>query len=235
MVFERGVVVAALSDEVRALEGVLVGLSEGDVVRATRCEPWDVAALAVHTVGALHRVTVSLVGEPPGPGAELVSAVGYYAPDVRFSVEVNQDRVRSAVVAAGRRANAREPGRVLRGVWRDLEPRLAREPLDRVLMTRHGDPMSLTDFLVTRVVELVLHGWDLADALGQEPWTSGRGLDLVWEVLFGAADREALERVLPGAGGCGASRAIRVVTGRSVERVEPALLASVGVRALALG
>ena len=237
VVFGREAVVAALSDEVTALEEVLLGVSEQEMVRPTRCAPWDVAALAVHTVGALHRVVVSLDEESPEPGCEPVSAVGYYAPDVRFSVPVNEDRVRSAMRAAERRANAREPGRVLRRTWRVLAPRLERESEGRMVMTRHGDPMSLTDFLVTRVVELVLHGLDLADALGREPWASERGAALVWEVLFGAADRETLERVLPGAsgGGAGALAAVRVVTGRAPVRVEREVLEGVGVRALALG
>ena len=237
MVFERGAVVAALSDEVAVLAEVLSGVSEQDVVRPTRCAPWDVAALAVHTVGALHRVMVALEEEPPEPGREPVSAVEYYAPDVRFSVPVNEDRIRSAMRAAERRADAREAGRVLRRTWRALEPRLEREPKDRMVMTRHGDSMSLTDFLVTRVVESVLHGLDLADALGREPWASERGAALVWEVLFGAADRETLERVLPGAsgGGAGALAAVRVVTGRALVRVGREVLEGVGVRALALG
>ncbi|GAB3717078.1 maleylpyruvate isomerase N-terminal domain-containing protein [Nocardiopsis nanhaiensis] len=233
--FGRGVVVGALSDEVSALAGVLLGLSEEEAVLPTRCVPWDVASLAVHTVGALHQVDVSLDGVLPEPGRSFVSPVGYYTPDVRFSAEVNAEWVEGAVAAAGRRADAGEPGRVLRAAWRDLEPRVAREPVDRALVTRHGDPMLLTDFLVTRVVELVLHGVDLADALGREPWTSGRGLALVDEVLFGAADREALARVLPGAGGSGGLGAVRVVTGRAAVRVERGALEGVGVRALALG
>lgn len=233
--FDRSAVVTALGAEVEALEGVLLGVSEAEAVSPTRCVPWDVAALAVHTVGALYRVTVALDGEPPGTGTGLVSAVGYYVPDVRFSPEVNEDRVRGAVASAGRRSDAREPGRVLRGAWRALGPRLAEEPADRLVLTRHGDRMLLTDFLVTRVVELVLHGVDLADALGREPWTSGPGLDLVREVLFGAADREALEGVLPGAFGADSLGAVRVVTGRAPERLERGVLEGAGVRALALG
>lgn len=217
------------------MQKVLLGLSESDAVLPTRCAPWDVAALAVHTVGALHRVTVSLDEDPPGAGPGSVSAVGYYAPDVRFSPAVNEDRVQGAVASAERRADAREPGRVLRSTWRALEPRLAAEPVDRVVLTRHGDRMLLTDFLVTRVVELVLHGLDLADALGLEPWTSPAALDVVREVLFGAADREALEKVLPGAFGTGALSAVRVVTGRAPERLEREVLEGAGVRALALG
>ncbi|WP_344074471.1 maleylpyruvate isomerase N-terminal domain-containing protein [Nocardiopsis metallicus] len=222
------------------MQKVLLHLSESDAVLPTRCVPWDVAALSVHTVGALHRVIVSLDEVPPESGPDLVSAVGYYAPDVRFSPAVNEDRVDSAMEQAARRSDAQEAGRVLRDTWRALEPRLEAEPVDRVVLTRHGDRMLLTDFLVTRVVELVLHGLDLADALGREPWTGPAALDTVREVLFEGVDPVELERVLPGraatAGAPLASlAAVRAVTGRAGSDVDRTALEAAGVRFLALG
>lgn len=233
--FERGEVVAALADEVAALEEVLLGLSEADVVKQTRCVPWDVAALSVHTVGSLHQVSVALDGGPADPAAALVSAAGYYSPRVRLSPEVDRARVDGALERAERRSDAAEPGRVLGGIQAKLWPRLARVPKDRTLVTRHGDSMSVTEYLVTRVVESLLHGLDIADALGREPWAGDRALDLVGEVLFGGADPEALERILPGARGANALDAVRVVTGRAPARVGRVVLAGAGVRVLALG
>ncbi|MBR8741513.1 maleylpyruvate isomerase N-terminal domain-containing protein [Nocardiopsis sp. MG754419] len=232
---ERGVVMAALADEVTALEEVLLGLSEDEVVRPTRCAPWDVAALSVHTVGALHQVSVTLDTGAADAAARPVSAPGYYSPRVRFSPEVNGARVRDAAERAARRPDAAEPGRVLGVLWSALRERVAREPEDRTLVTRHGDPMLLTDFLTTRVTELVLHGLDLADALERRPWVSDRGLDLVRELLFGAADRAAVRAVLPDVEGAGALEAVRVVTGRASRRVEREALEAAGVRVLTLG
>ncbi|PDP86324.1 mycothiol maleylpyruvate isomerase [Glycomyces fuscus] len=225
----------ALAAEVAALEGVLSGLSEAEAGLATRCAPWDVAALAAHTVGAVVRVEGMLVTEAP-EGA-LVSAAGYYSPDARFSVEVNRERVDSAVEAAARRADAGEPGRVLRERWAVLEPVLRGASAGRTVVTRHGDPMLLSEFLVTRVVEVVVHGLDLADALGREPWTTGRGLDVVRGLLFGSADAEALEGVFPGAlseRGAGLA-AVRAVTGRAGSGGGRVALEEAGVRFLALG
>ncbi|MBB6172362.1 uncharacterized protein (TIGR03083 family) [Nocardiopsis mwathae] len=219
----RGEVVAALGAEVSRLVRVLSGLSEEEVVRPTRCSPWDVAALAVHTVGALDRVGVMLGAE--APGRAVVGAAGYYRPDVRLSAEVDADRVRSAVEVAARRSDAGEMGRVCAGVWRGLEPRLAREPVDRVVLTRHGDAMLLTDFLVTRVVELVLHGVDLADALGREPWPDGAALGVVERLAFGGGDP-----------GLPALDAVRAATGRALPGGPGwAALAGSGVRVLAFG
>ncbi|WP_017579851.1 maleylpyruvate isomerase family mycothiol-dependent enzyme [Nocardiopsis valliformis] len=234
-VFDRSVVVSSLESEIAALQGFLLGLSDSEVVLPTRCAPWDVAALSVHTVGSLNQVLVALDGSSPEISDGLVSAAKYYVPEVRFSPEVNTARVDSAMERAARRSDAAEPGRVLGETWRTLTERLAEQPAERTIVTRHGDPMLLTDYLVTRVVELSLHGLDLADALGRQPWTTDAALDVVHEVLFGAADREAVEKVLPGVFGAGALSAVRVVTGRAPERLEREVLEGAGVRALALG
>ncbi|NYH50919.1 hypothetical protein HNR06_000508 [Nocardiopsis arvandica] len=218
------------------MERVLLGLSEEEAALPTRCVPWDVAALAAHTVGALHRVLVMLDADAPEGAGPLVSAAGYYAPDVRFSPEVNADRVASAVRAA-RGAGPGEPGRVLGVSWGKLAARLAVEPVDRVVVTRHGDPMLLTDFLVTRVVELGVHGLDLADALGRDPWCAEEALAVVVRLLFGGSDGGAVERVLPGAlsDRAGGLAAVRAVTGRSGSDAGRDALEAAGVRFLALG
>lgn len=235
--FGQGEVVVALRAESVALEGVLSGLSESEAVLPSRCAPWDVAALSAHTVGALLRVGSMLEEAPPEPGVVLVSAAGYYAPDVRFSPEVNGERVRSAVVAAEGRGDAGEAGRVLRERWWPLLGRLAAEEGDRVVVTRHGDPMRLTDFLVTRVVEVLVHGLDVADALGREPWSTREGLGVASRLLFGGADMVAVERVLPGAGdgGAGTVAAVRAATGRGGPVVDRGALVAAGVWLPALG
>ncbi len=200
--------VAALGAEVGALTSVLLGLSEAEAQRETRCPPWDVAALAAHTVRALHQVEVALDG--PEPERAEVSAAGYYSPDVRFLPEVDEARVRGVLEAASRRADAGEAGRECERAWRGLGPRLAAELVRRVVRTRHGDAMLLRDYLVTRVVELALHGLDLADALERKPWTTPEGLAVVERLLFGDADQDALARI-----GVSGLEAVRAVTGRA--------------------
>ncbi|GAA1444162.1 maleylpyruvate isomerase N-terminal domain-containing protein [Nocardiopsis tropica] len=234
--FSRDVVLGALAVEVASLDSVLWGLSEEEAVVGTRCAPWDVAALAAHTVRAMLQVEPMLVGEPAVTGGALVSAGEYYRPDVRFSAEVNAHRVGSAVEAAARRTDAGESGRLLRGRWSPLVARLAAEPVDRVVVTRHGDRMLLSDFLVTRVVESVLHGLDLADALGRDPWVCGGALDVVRGLLFGQADPAVVEGVVPGAlsGREAGVAAVRSVTGRG-GGVSRGAWEGAGVRFLALG
>ncbi|MFD3683433.1 maleylpyruvate isomerase N-terminal domain-containing protein [Nocardiopsis sp. NPDC058631] len=234
--FSRDVVLGALAVEVASLDAVLWGLSEEEAVVVTRCVPWDVAALAAHTVGAVLQVERMLDGESSVTGGGLVSAGEYYRPGVRFSAGVNARRVGSAVEAAACREDAGEAGRVLRGRWSSLVARLAAEPVDRMVVTRHGDRMLLSDFLVTRVVEASLHGLDLADALGREPWVCGGALDVVRGLLFGEADPVAVEGLVPGAlsGRVGGLAAVRAVTGRGGVGVRGVWEAS-GVRFLTLG
>ncbi|MDA2806714.1 maleylpyruvate isomerase N-terminal domain-containing protein [Nocardiopsis suaedae] len=222
---ERTRLLGVLDAECGRLGDVLASLADREAAAPTRCAPWDVAALAAHTVGALGRVQAALDQEAP-PRAE-VDAAGYYAPDTRFSPEVDADRIDSAVRAAARHRDAAEPGRRLRELWKDLEPRLRDEPPGRVVRTRHGDAMALEDFLLTRVLELVVHGVDLADALGRDPWTSPEGAEAVESLLFGGAGRpEGME----------ALQALRAATGRHLEGGPTAEdLRGSGVRFLALG
>ncbi|GLU45997.1 maleylpyruvate isomerase family mycothiol-dependent enzyme [Nocardiopsis ansamitocini] len=222
-------VLAALDAETDALLDALARITPTEYRRATRCAPWDVAALAVHTVGALDRVVAVLEAAPPPPGAR-TGAAGYYRPDVRFSAEVDADRVESAMAAAERADPAliAAAGARLRA---RLRPLLRAAPGDRMVRTRHGDAMTLTDFLVTRVLEILVHGLDLADALGRRPWATGPGVELVGGLFAETADRSALE----GTGLTGLAF-VRAATGRALPgQAGRSALAGTGVRDLALG
>lgn len=63
----------------------------------------------------------------------------------------------------------------------------AQEPPTRLVRTRHGDAMLLTDFLTTRVVELAVHGLDLAAALNRPPWPTAPAAELLTALLRNGA------------------------------------------------
>lgn len=217
----RAEVVAALAAEIAVAAPVLSGISAAAARRSTRCVPWDVLALAAHTAGALVRVCDALDG--PRPPAAQVSALGYFRPDARFSPEVDARRI----AEAADHADPGEPGRALARTWRDLRPRVEAEPPGSVVRTRHGDAMALEDFLLTRVVELVVHGLDLADALERGAWTAPPALEAVAELLLPA-----------GTGGLemGTLEAVRAATGRALPGGPgPDALENAGVRFSALG
>ena len=169
--------------EARQLGRVTAKLSDREWERPTGCVPWSVADLFAHVSAAVGRLPAMLAEEPP-PRAE-VSAADYYRPDARFSPEVDAVRISSARQHAG--------GPALVGVFAAVRTQVDRlcapESDTRVVRTRHGDPMLLSAFMLTRVVELAVHGLDLAAALGRAPWTTPEAASLVEELLLGPEPR----------------------------------------------
>ena len=77
-------------------------------------------------------------------------------------------------------------------IWQNALQLCLLEPTGRVVRTRHGDAMLLSQFLITRVVELAVDGLDLASALGREAWLTPRAADLVLELLLGSNWRKSV-------------------------------------------
>ena len=211
--------------ETEALIQVLTRLPPDDWDRPTRCDPWRVRDL----IGHLHVVVGWLPGmlAAPAPAEPGVNAAQYYRPDERFSPATNQARIALAQAAAG--GPQAVPGFAV--TCRDVAGLCRRQPEARVVRTRHGDPMLLADFLITRVVEVAVHGLDVADAVDREPWLTRPAADLVQELLLGPDWGSSTARL-----GWDPARFLRKATGR--EPLDPAEAAEVerlGIRWLALG
>ena len=114
---------------------------------------------------------VDMLAAPAPPRAE-VDAAGYFGA-AKFTPEVDAARIDSGRREA-RRSDARGAGGRLRPGLAGRRRGGRRAPPDRVVRTRHGDAMSLTEFLRTRVVEVGVHGLDLAAALDRPPWLTPR-------------------------------------------------------------
>jgi hypothetical protein len=164
--------------------------------------PWSVGGLTGHLVTTIGRVPAMVAG--PAPERPDTTAESYYRGDERFSAAANAERIAAGEKRAG------EGHDELAATLRAAGEACAGEPEDRVVSTRHGDAMLLEDFLTTRVVELALHGLDLADALGREPWLTAEAADHVLELFFG---RGRLDKVV--ALGLGAATTLRLATGRA--------------------
>jgi len=199
----------------------------------TRCSPWNVAALFAHISAAMDRLPAMLAAEAPARAE--VSAAGYYQPDHRFAPEVNAVRLAAAQTQAAEAG----PARLLRnfdGIRDSVHAACAAEPATRVVTSRHGDPMLLTDFLVTRVAELALHGLDLADAVEVEPWITRPAVEVVSELLLGADDAAAKSQRAHSELGWSAVDLIRKATGRaSLTPDEKAAVDELGLVWLTLG
>ncbi|MFV2018644.1 maleylpyruvate isomerase N-terminal domain-containing protein [Micromonospora sp. LOL_023] len=218
---------AAYVAESRAAVAALRAVAPAAFDRSTRCEPWTVRELLAHTVIALARTSEMLDhrGAAADRGGDLVGAVGYYTPDARFRAEVNGARVADAQ----RWAAARTPADIvdeLADTTDAVAARVATQPPDTVVLTRHGDLMRLADFQATRVVELAVHGVDLADGLGVTPWSTAPAADLVVALATGTT-----QLPLRAARGWDRATLVRAVTGRGRSgEVEDSVLPPAGVR-----
>ena len=136
--------------------------------------------------------------EPAGP--DLVSAAGYYRADPRFSAATNAERIQSARRGAAALAGPAARASDFDEARRQAEAAVRDAPPGRVVRTRHGDRMLLTEFLRTRVLELAVHGLDLAAALDRAPWMTARAAQVTGDLLLpaGAGPAAGGNRLGPG-------------------------------------
>ena len=160
-----------------------------------------------------------------------VSAVEYYRPDDRFSAGTNARRINLAQQRAASVANRKALAGEFDRTWRRVIELCAQEPPGRVVRTRHGDAMLLTDFLTTRIVEVGIHGLDLAVALDHEPWLTAPAARVLTELLLGDPERKALSQL-----GWDDLTFLRKATGRArLTEPEARHVEQSGVRWLSLG
>lgn len=134
---------------------------------------FSVRGLAGHLLRAVTSVEGYLDRPEPGEagGEKAISAAEYYATVIGDESDINSD-VQRAVRQRGLEAAPDHP-QEFPALWaaaaEQLGARLAETPPDR-LMQVYGDlVLTLDDYLVTRLVELVVHGDDLAASLGVAP------------------------------------------------------------------
>lgn len=128
-----------------------------------------IGALAAHTARAVIVVGQYLDGTPPEPGIALATAPDYY---VQVGVtDTLDDAANVAVRKRAARLAGDGPHELLRHfdhACGALATRLAQEPPDRSLRVAADIPMLLDEYLVTRILELVVHADDLGCSLGVE-------------------------------------------------------------------
>jgi uncharacterized protein (TIGR03083 family) len=223
----------ALTAEAAALSQVVAALDGADLGRPSPCPPWTVGELVCHILMAADRIREALA-EPEPTRTGLVSTAAYYRPDERFSATTNANRIATAqalarqLAAGGGRALAAELDRRC-AVSTDL---LMTARADRAVRTRHGDPMLLTDFACTRVVELGLHGLDVAIGLHREPWLTDQAAVILTDLLVPASCAAQVCAQL----GCGRIGLIARLTGRTaLSPADERGLADLGIARLILG
>ena len=221
---------AAFDAEAAALLTVVSGLTDADLAEPSPCAPWTVGELACHVLIGANRIGPAMA-EPERADDTLITTAEYYRRDQRFSAATNADRIETARALArqlsGPGAIAAELGRRCR----ESAELLAAAPPGRTVITRHGDRMLLIDFARTRVVELALHGLDLAQGLSRQPWLTSEATDVLEELLLPAGSSK-LCRALA----CNRAGLIARLTGRaSLSRAEQQVLRDADIAVLIFG
>ena len=159
--------------------GAVGPLLAGSEIAARWDEPsvltgMTVGALAGHLARAVSTVAGYLASDGPVSDAPSLDAAGYFASidglggrDVDIDAPLHRAiRRRSEEAAAGGAAE-------VLGRWdatvQELAALLPVEPDDRMVAVLDGRAMRLDDYLVTRLVEMIVHGDDLAVSLGITP------------------------------------------------------------------
>lgn len=224
-------VLEAFDAESRRLAEVADGLDDASFARPSPCVPWTAGELLCHVQMTIERLG-GMLAEPEPEAHGLVTAAGYYRADERFSAAVNDERIASAQRGAAALSGCLERARAFRDARDRAWSLITAAPPERMVRTRHGDRMLLAEFLRTRVLELAVHGLDLAVAVGREPWLTEQAAAVTSDLLLPAADAARLRQAA-----CWAPvTLIAKLTGRlPLTTAEADLIGSLGICWLALG
>jgi uncharacterized protein (TIGR03083 family) len=215
--------------EARELSRAVAGLNEAEWDQPTRCQPWSVRELLGHV-----RVVIAWLPqmlEAPAPDRPQVTATQYYRPDDRFSPQGNATRIALARTLAAGHADGASLAADFTATWQKVH-RLCRDAADgKVVRTRHGDAMLLSEFLLTRIVEVAVHGLDIADALGRQPWLTAQAEAAVLGLLIGPGHAGRTHEL-----GWDGPTTLRKATGRAaLDEAEASRIKKLGLRWITLG
>jgi uncharacterized protein (TIGR03083 family) len=224
-------VVEAFRAEAERLSQMVSGADEASFTRASPCPPWTVGELLYHVRIGAGRVPAMLADPEPADGP-LVPASGYYRRDRRFSSAANIERITAAQQGAATLVTGAAIVRDFEQAWREAWALARAAPATRVLRTRHGDRMLLTEFLRTRVLELAVHGLDIGAGLGRQPWMTAAAARVVEDLVL--PDGNAAQ--LLSESGWDQTALIAKATGRlPLAAAETKLIERYGINWLALG
>jgi uncharacterized protein (TIGR03083 family) len=184
----------AVADECRALSAVLRELQPEDLMRATNCPPWNLQELVVHTGASI--IVTDMAFTPADPGADTVSAAGYYRRPQRATTAYRQRNVDSTQTLARSVLVDVSAAQWFDDVFRQTLTVLDRHDLDQAVLIPRVGAMRLTDWVATRVMSLAAHGVDVAITLGRTPWTTSPALRVSCRVLADLLGGPPPERLL---------------------------------------
>jgi uncharacterized protein (TIGR03083 family) len=175
-----GALLETLDSEARRSIDVIRELPDDAFALPTRCPPWDVRVLVGHIVRDLDRVLTFLAD--PTPEAATTDAVAYFR---SYDPRAEGPRITAGSLEVADRYAT--PAELVNGyestLCRCLEE-AGREDPARVLGTRLTS-IRVDEFLKTRILEIGVHGMDLAAALERRPWLTPAAASVVLSILVG--------------------------------------------------
>ncbi|MGA5816975.1 sterol carrier family protein [Kitasatospora sp. NPDC094028] len=165
--YQPSKVSAALAAQTEALRAAVHALTEEQLELPTRLGTWRVRELVAH-LGLALGVLPSQFHEPLPAGAPVgaVEALGLGRAAAGL-IDEGARALAADAYAGGPAEVAEEFDRSALAVLKVLDGPEAADPARRIAL-RSGRPMLLTDYLVTRLIEAVVHADDLVDALGPD-------------------------------------------------------------------
>ena len=134
---------------------------------ASALERMTLGSLTAHLARAVFNVERYLDASPEDPGDEAIDAPGYFAAIIR-TADLDDPIAADVRTRSDRDALEGWPSLVERfdAAVESLKLRLEGEPRTRKLRVFGGHVMRLDDYLITRLVECVVHADDLAISIG---------------------------------------------------------------------
>lgn len=172
--------IAILDDENRLAVEALRDLDEEAFAGPTRLPAWNVKELVAHMWRDVDRIRVYLAEpEPVEVQADGVSYWRAYDPAADSAdVADRAKEVASGFPTGAALVDSFEANRV------EVLAAAREVPADRPIGT-WGPAMRFDEYLRTRVLEMAVHGLDLADALGRRPWLTPGGAKVTRDILVG--------------------------------------------------
>jgi uncharacterized protein (TIGR03083 family) len=181
--FDYSDVVAALVEELHAFDKTLSGLSPDEWSASTKLvppvpskPPWDVRTLADHLDIATH-----MAAEMAANPQDLQIARDHVSFYIFDRSTVGPAVYQYTVEHAGDRSSAAIHSSLQRTIREAIE--VARTASPELVAPAYFGPMKLRDMVITRVVEALVHGIDLADALGRPPYATAQATAVVAATL----------------------------------------------------
>ena len=171
---------AALEAECERVSLAVLRLSETAFAERTRCTEWNVKELLAHMYRDIDRIAAYLSVSAPANVTH--DAASYFvAPGPSGSAHARMVAAWAWEIA-DRYASGHDLARAWDDRWRRVIDLVRSVDPERSVET-FGPSLTLREYVKTRVVEITVHGLDLADAIAEPAWATGDGLAVTKDVL----------------------------------------------------